>query len=316
MMILSYFASRRRQRQAAIPELAHIPPSPWRQGWRQLRRNRLAMFCLILLAVMAVWCVLGPVWSPWRDDATDALSINQPPGAEHWLGTDFLGRDVYTRLLLAGRISLIIGLLTMVMSVCLGYLLGALSGYVGGLTDKLIMRVADLVMTIPGLPLLIVAGAMLSELDFSPDSRIYMVVVMISLLEWPRLARLVRGQCLSLRERDFMLATQVLGLSARRRLFGHLLPNTIPILVVMATMAVANAILSESALSYLGLGVVPPTPSWGNMMDAANSLIDFQRRPWLWMPPGIAIFITVIAINVLGDGLRDAMDPNMKPRLK
>ncbi|HEN5108821.1 oligopeptide ABC transporter permease [Klebsiella pneumoniae] len=316
MMILSYLASRRRQRQAAIPALAHITPSPWRQGWRQLRRNRLAMFCLLLLAVMAVWCVMGPVWSPWSDDATDALSINQPPGAEHWLGTDFLGRDVYTRLLLAGRISLVIGLLTMVMSVCLGYLLGALSGYVGGLTDKLIMRVADLVMTIPGLPLLIVAGAMLSELDFSPDSRIYMVVVMLSLLEWPRLARLVRGQCLSLRERDFMLATQVLGLSARRRLFGHLLPNTIPILVVMATMAVANAILSESALSYLGLGVVPPTPSWGNMMDAANSLIDFQRRPWLWMPPGIAIFITVIAINVLGDGLRDAMDPNMKPRLK
>lgn len=165
-MILSYLASRRRQRQAAIPALAHITPSPWRQGWRQLRRNRLAMFCLILLAVMAVWCVLGPVWSPWSDDATDALSINQPPGAEHWLGTDFLGRDVYTRLLLAGRISLVIGLLTMVMSVCLGYLLGALSGYVGGLTDKLIMRVADLVMTIPGLPLLIVAGAMLSELDF------------------------------------------------------------------------------------------------------------------------------------------------------
>ncbi len=108
------------------------------------------MFCLLLLAVMAVWCVLGPVWSPWSDDATDALSINQPPGAEHWLGTDFLGRDVYTRLLLAGRISLVIGLLTMVMSVCLGYLLGALSGYVGGLTDKLIMRVVDLVMTILG----------------------------------------------------------------------------------------------------------------------------------------------------------------------
>ncbi|MDP0710426.1 ABC transporter permease, partial [Klebsiella variicola] len=118
---------------------------------------------------------LGPVWSPWRDDPTYALSIIQPPGAEHWLGTDFLGRDVYTRLLLAGRISLIIGLLTMVMSVCLGYLLGALSGYVGGLTDKLIMRGADLVMSIPGVPLLIVAGAMLSDLDFSPDSRIYMV---------------------------------------------------------------------------------------------------------------------------------------------
>ncbi|MCE5366005.1 ABC transporter permease [Klebsiella oxytoca] len=316
MMLSSLFSSNRRLRDAEIPALAQVTPSPWRQAWQALRHNRLAMLCLLLLVIMALWCTLGPLWSPWKDDATDALMINKPPGAQYWLGTDFLGRDIYTRLLLAGRISLIIGLLTMLLSVTLGYLLGALSGYAGGLTDKLIMRFADLVMTIPGLPLLIVAGAMLSELDFSPDSRIYMVVVMLSLLEWPKLARLVRGQCLSLRERDFMLATQVLGLSARRRLFGHLLPNTVPILVVMATMAVANAILSESALSYLGLGVVPPTPSWGNMMDAANSLIDFQRRPWLWMPPGIAIFITVIAINVLGDGLRDAMDPKMKQRLK
>jgi peptide/nickel transport system permease protein len=200
----------------------------------------------------------------------------------------------------------------MLLSVTLGYLLGALSGYAGGMTDKIVMRFADLMMTIPSLPLLIVMGAMLSELDFSPDSRVYMVIIMLSLLEAPKLARLVRGQILSLRERDFMLATQVLGLSSRRRIFGHLLPNTVPILVVMATMAVANAILSESALSYLGLGVVPPMASWGNMMDAANSLIDFQRRPWLWMPPGIAIFLTVVAINVLGDGLRDALDPKMK----
>ncbi|PIF21538.1 MULTISPECIES: oligopeptide ABC transporter permease [Pantoea] len=311
-MISSLFSTQRRLRKAVIPALAQATSSPWRQAWQALRRNPLAMVCLVLLVVMAIWCVLGPIWSPWQDDATDALMINKPPGAQHWLGTDFLGRDVYTRLLLAGRISLTIGLLTMLLSVALGYLLGAVSGYAGGLTDKLIMRLADLVMTIPSLPLLIVAGAMLSELDFSADARIYMVVIMLSLLEWPKLARLVRGQILSLRERDFMLATQVLGLSSRRRLFGHLLPNTIPILVVMATMAVANAILSESALSYLGLGVVPPTPSWGNMMDAANSLIDFQRRPWLWMPPGIAIFITVVAINVLGDGLRDALDPRMK----
>ncbi|MBU9855571.1 oligopeptide ABC transporter permease [Rahnella bonaserana] len=311
-MFGSLFSTNRRLREAQIPALSQVTPSPWLQAWRALRQNRLAMFCLILLMIMAVWCIVGPYYSPWRDDATDALMINKAPNAEHWLGTDFLGRDVYTRLLLAGRISLIIGMLTMLLSVTLGYLMGAVSGYVGGITDKIIMRFADLVMTIPSLPLLIVMGAMLSELDFSPDSRVYMVIVMLSLLEWPKLARLVRGQILSLRERDFMLATQVLGLSSRRRLFGHLLPNTVPILVVMATMAVANAILSESALSYLGLGVVPPTPSWGNMMDAANSLIDFQRRPWLWMPPGVAIFITVIAINVLGDGLRDALDPKMK----
>lgn len=311
-MFGSLFSTQRRLREAHIPVLAQVTPSPWRQAWQALRQNRLAMFCLVLLLVMAVWCIVGPYYSPWQDDATDALMINKAPNAEHWLGTDFLGRDVYTRLLLAGRISLIIGMLTMLLSVTLGYLMGAVSGYVGGITDKIIMRFADLVMTIPSLPLLIVMGAMLSEMDFSPDSRVYMVIVMLSLLEWPKLARLVRGQILSLRERDFMLATQVLGLSPRRRLFGHLLPNTVPILVVMATMAVANAILSESALSYLGLGVVPPTPSWGNMMDAANSLIDFQRRPWLWMPPGVAIFITVIAINVLGDGLRDALDPKLK----
>lgn len=315
-MIRSHFFTHRRLRKAVIPALAQATPSLWHQAWQALRRNPLAMLCLVLLIIMAIWCVLGPLWSPWQDDATDALMINKPPGAQHWLGTDFLGRDVYTRLLFAGRISLTIGLLTMLLSVTLGYLLGAVSGYAGGLTDKLIMRLADLVMTIPSLPLLIVAGAMLSEFDFSADARIYMVIIMLSLLEWPKLARLVRGQILSLRERDFMLATQVLGLSSRRRLFGHLLPNTVPILVVMATMAVANAILSESALSYLGLGVVPPTPSWGNMMDAANSLIDFQRRPWLWMPPGIAIFITVVAINVLGDGLRDALDPRMKRSLK
>ena len=214
-------------------------------------------------------------------------------------------------MLLAGRISLTIGLVSMLLSVTLGYVLGALAGYLGGVADRLIMRFADLLMTIPGLPLLIIMGAMLTELDVSADYRIYMVMIMLSLLGWPSLARLVRGQILSLRERDFMLATEVLGLSTRRRLFGHLLPNTVPILVVVATMAVANAILSESALSYLGLGVVPPTPSWGNMMDAANSLIDFQRRPWLWMPPGLAIFVTVVAINILGDGLRDALDPKM-----
>ncbi len=309
------FPSRRRRwRQAGLPALATVSPSPVAQAWRRLRRNPLAMISLALLLLMAIWCTFGPWFSPWADDATDALMINHAPGAGHWLGTDFLGRDIYTRLLRAGRISLTVGLVSMVLSVTLGYLLGASAGYLGGWVDKVIMRFADLLMTIPSLPLLIIMGAMLSELGISPDYRIYMVMVMLSLLGWPSLARLVRGQILSLRERDFMLATEVLGLSTRRRILGHLLPNTVQILIVVATMGVANAILSESALSYLGLGVVPPTPSWGNMMDAANSLIDFQRRPWLWMPPGVAIFVTVIAINVLGDGLRDALDPKMKRR--
>ncbi|TCL06255.1 oligopeptide ABC transporter permease [Sodalis ligni] len=304
--------SRSRWRKGTLPALAQVSPSPAGEAWRHLKRNRLAMLCLFLLLLMAVGCIAGPWFSPWNNDATDVLMMNKPPSGTHWLGTDFLGRDIYTRLLLAGRISLTVGIVSMVLSVVLGYLLGASAGYCGGWVDKIIMRFADLLMTIPSLPLLIIMGAMLSELDISPDLRIYMVMAIISLLGWPSLARLVRGQILSLRERDFMLATEVLGLSVRRRIFGHLLPNTVPLLIVVATMGVANAILGESTLSYLGLGVVPPTPSWGNMIDAANSLIDFQRRPWLWMPPGVAIFITVIAINILGDGLRDALDPRMK----
>ncbi|EMB7754774.1 TPA: ABC transporter permease [Serratia marcescens] len=311
MLATLFFGRRRRWRQVQLPALAQLSPPPAAQAWRRLRRHRPAMISLALLVLLALLCLIGPSLSPWRDDAGDVLNINQAPSGAHWLGTDFLGRDICTRLLLAGRISLTIGLVSMLLSVTLGYVLGALAGYLGGVADRLIMRFADLLMSIPGLPLLIIMGAMLTELDVSPDYRIYMVMIMLSLLGWPSLARLVRGQILSLRERDFMLATEVLGLSTRRRLFGHLLPNTVPILVVVATMAVANAILSESALSYLGLGVVPPTPSWGNMMDAANSLIDFQRRPWLWMPPGLAIFVTVVAINILGDGLRDALDPKM-----
>jgi peptide/nickel transport system permease protein len=314
MMLRQLFTPSRRWRQAALPALAQRASSPGNEAWRQLRRNRPAMASLALLLLMVLWCAVGPYFSPWRDDATDIMMINKAPDAAHWLGTDFLGRDIYTRMLLAGRISLTIGLVTMLLSVTLGYAVGAVAGYAGGLTDKLLMRLADLLMTIPSLPLLIIMGAVVTELGIPPDYRIYLVMVMLSLLGWPSLARLVRGQILSLRERDFMLATEVLGLSARRRILGHLLPNTVPILIVVATLGVANAILSESALSYLGLGVVPPTPSWGNMMDAANSLIDFQRRPWLWMPPGAAIFLTVVAINLLGDALRDALDPHMTRR--
>ena len=169
-------------------------------------------------------------------------------------------------------------------------------------------------MTIPSLPLLIILGAVLSELQVAPELRIYLVMLILSLLGWTNLARIIRSQIQSLRSRDFMLATEVLGLPLWRQLFVHLLPNTIPTLIVVATTGVAGAILNESYLSYLGLGVVPPTPSWGNMMDTANSFVDFQRRPWLWMPPGLAIFATVIAINILGDGLRDALDPRMQTR--
>ncbi|OWJ66548.1 ABC transporter permease [Inquilinus limosus] len=306
---------RRRAREAELAELAGrlaVTRSPLGDALWRLRRNRAALVAATVLLLIVLVCVVGPWISPWDLNATDALSPNRPPGLRHWLGTDFLGRDILARLMAAGRISLTVGLASVLLSVVVGYIAGAVAGYLGGLVDAVIMRCADIVMTIPTLPLLIILGAVLSELKVPPDQRIYLVVVMLSLPNWIRVARLVRSQILSLRERDFMVATEVLGLPLHRRLFHHLLPNTVPILIVVATVGVADAILNEAYLSYLGLGVVPPTPSWGNMMDTANSFVDFQRRPWLWVPPGVAIFLTVVAINILGDGLRDALDPKMK----
>lgn len=174
------------------------------------------------------------------------------------------------------------------------------------------MRIAEIFMALPSLPLLIILGAIMSDLKVPPPDRIYFLMLILGILSWPSLARLVRGQILTLREQEFMQATEALGLRDRRKIFRHLLPNTVPIIIVTATLGVAGAILSESALSYLGLGVVPPTPSWGNMISEANGLIEFRKRPWIWIPPGMCILITVVAINLIGDGLRDALDPKMK----
>ncbi|WP_440604653.1 oligopeptide ABC transporter permease [Bacillus sp. GB_SG_008] len=286
--------------------------SPWRQAYSRLKKNKLALFGLYSLIFMFVFSFIGPFFSPYVSGTVQVGLINKPPTFSHWLGTDQLGRDILTRLMLAGRISLTIGLASMFLSVIIGTLLGAISGFYRGVVDHLIMRIADVLMSIPGLPLLIIMGAILSEWKLPSEYRIYVVMIMLSLVGWPGLARLVRGQILTLREQAFMQAADVLGLKDYRKILYHLIPNTIPLLIVVATLNIAGAILSESALSYLGLGVVPPTPSWGNMINAANSLIDFQKRPWLWIPPGFAIFLTVVSINLLGDALRDALDPKLK----
>jgi peptide/nickel transport system permease protein len=290
----------------------HPTPSLWNQSLERLQNNRLALGGLAFLAFMFLFSFVGPVFSPYLTDDVDIDIMNNPPTFQHWLGTDALGRDILTRLMLAGRVSLTVGIASMLLSVLLGSVTGAVSGYYRGLPDTVLMRVADVLMSIPDLPLLIVIAALLSEWKVPDDYRIYIVMIMLSLVGWPGLARLVRGQILSLRERPFMQAAEALGLDDRRKIFHHLLPNVVPLLLVVATLRVAGAILSESVLSFLGLGVIPPTPSWGNMIDAANNLIDFQKRPWLWIPPGMAIFLTVISINLFGDGLRDALDPQLK----
>ncbi|UUZ97215.1 ABC transporter permease [Paenibacillus sp. P25] len=276
-----------------------------------MRKNKLALSGLVFLLAMVLFCFIGPLFSGHTTDRVTVSLINKPPGAAHWLGTDNLGRDVLARLMQAGRISLLVGLVSMVLSIVIGSVLGTLAGFYRGFVDHLVMRTADILLTVPEIPILIIIGAILSDLKVPSEYRIYFVMLLISLMAWPQLARLVRSQILSFRERPFMLAAEALGLRDRRKLY-HLMLNAVPVIIVVATLTVARAILSESVLSYLGLGVVPPTPSWGNMMASANSLIDFQTRPWLWIPPGTAIFLTVISINLLGDGLRDALDPRTK----
>lgn len=307
---------------AVHTEITKPNPSPpanrrsslWKHALLKLRKNKLAMFGAGFLLFIFLFCFIGPLFSPYSSGAVNAPMAKSPPSASHWLGTDNLGRDVLTRVMQAGRISLTVGLASMLLSVLIGSVLGVISGYYRGAVDQVIMRAADVLMTIPGLPLLFIMGAVLSEFKVPSDSRLYIVMLMLSLVGWPGLARLVRSQIFSLREQEFMHAAEALGLRDRRKLFHHLLPNTVPLLIVSATLHVGGAIISESVLSYFGLGVVPPTPSWGNMIDMANSIIDFQKRPWMWIPPGVAIFATVISVNLLGDGLRDALDPKMKSR--
>lgn len=289
-----------------------VKSSLWRQSIRKLLKNKLAVGGFAVVVFMFLLCFAGPVFSPYTDNKVNMTMMNKAPNIHHWLGTDKLGRDVLTRVMQAGRISLTVGIASMVLSVFIGTLLGAIAGYYRGIVDQVIMRIADLLLTIPSLPLLFIFGALLSEWKVPTDYRMYIVMLILSLVGWPSLARMVRGQLLSLREREFMQATIVLGLRDRRKLVNHLLPNLVPLLIVIATLNIGGAILSESVLSFFGLGVMPPTPTWGNMIDAANNMIDFQERPWLWVPPGFSIFATVIAINIFGDGLRDVLDPKQK----
>ncbi|AWB44787.1 peptide ABC transporter permease [Paenibacillus sp. CAA11] len=306
---MSFLSSDAPHAESFTPERKKAKSSLWRTAFKSLLRNKLAVTGLIVVLFMFLACFMGPFFSPYTDGRVNLAQMNRPPSLHHWLGTDKLGRDVLTRVLQAGRISLTVGLASMVLSVFIGSILGAIAGYYRGIVDQVVMRIADLLLTIPSLPLLFIAGALLSDWKVPTDYRMYIVMVMLSLVGWPGLARMVRGQMLSLREREFMQAATVLGLRDRRKLFHHLLPNIIPLLIVIATLNIGGSILMESVLSFFGLGVIPPTPTWGNMIDTANNLIDFQERPWLWIPPGFSIFATVIAINLFGDGLRDVLDP-------
>lgn len=286
--------------------------SPWRLAFKRLRKNKLAMTGLFVLIFMFIFSFIGPLLSPYNVIQTNILNANKAPSAQHWLGTDSIGRDVLLRLMLGGRISLLVGLVSVSISVIVGTTVGGLSGFYGAWVDNLLMRVADIFMAAPFFPILIILSAVMSDRKVTPESRIFIVMFIIGILSWAGLSRLIRGQILSLREQEFMQAAEALGIRDSRKIMKHLIPNVIPTIIVSATLGIGGAILTESALSYLGLGVNPPIPSWGNMIQAANNFYNLQFRPWLWIPPGVCIFVTVMSINLLGDGLRDALDPKLK----
>jgi peptide/nickel transport system permease protein len=275
--------------------------------WRRFKRHRLAMFGLSVLGVLVALAILAPVLTPYSPTAVDLTAYRIPPDRDHWLGTDTAGRDVMTRLLYAGRVSLSVGLVAVSIYTGIGIVLGALAGYFGGWLDSVIMRLADVVLSFPTLIIIITLASVLGP-------SIYNVMLAIGLLGWPPIARLLRGQLLSLRETEFIIGARAVGCSDRRLIFRHLLPNAMAPVLVAATFGIAYAILIEAGLSFLGLGVQPPTPSWGNMLTDAQSLTVLESMPWLWLPPGLMIALAVLSINFIGDGLRDALDPYLQNR--
>jgi len=271
--------------------------------WRRLKRNRLAMVSLMILLFMYSMAVFAPYVSPHDHQATELGDKLRPPSSEHPLGTDPYGRDVLSRVIFGSRISLSVGFVSVAISTTLGTILGAIAGYYGGIVDNIIMRFVDIVISFPVLFLILTVMAVVGPSIFN-------IMIVIGFTAWPGVARLVRGQFLSLREQEFAEAARALGAEDGRVIFRHILPNAMAAIIVSATLGVAGAILTESGLSFLGLGVQPPTPSWGNMLFEGKSY--FRQAWWIAVFPGLAIFLTVLSLNMVGDGLRDALDPRLK----
>lgn len=274
-------------------------------AWRRFRRNKLAMFGMLVIVILIISSLLAPFISHYDPNEIDLYKIESSPEGIHWLGTDELGRDMFSRLLYGGRVSLAVGIFASLAEIAIGVSLGSVAGFYGGAVDSVIMRITDIIMCFP---FFVVAIALAAMVGPSMTNLIFIIAI----LEWTKIARIVRAEILSLKNRDYIKAARSLGLGNIRIIIKHVLPNTFASIMVFSTLAIANGILTEAALSFLGLGVRPPQPSWGNMLAAAQSMRVLQYEWWMWIPPGMMVFITVISINFLGDGLRDALDPKLK----
>ena len=278
------------------------PVSPAQHAMRRFRRHPLAVIGLVLFILVLILTLSAPLIDRYPYEQLNLRDKFLSPSAAHWLGTDRVGRDIWSRLLHGGRVSLLVGVSSAAMTIGIGTLLGVLSGYYGGITDMLIMRFTDVVMTFPGVVIILTVATFLGP-------SIWNVIMLIGLFGWMGTARLVRGQVLSLREQQYVMAARAIGTSNGRIIRTHVLPGVVAPLLASVTFAINGGILLEAGLSFLGVGIPLPTPSWGNMLETARSLDVLQDGPWIWMPPAFMILLTVLNINFIGDGLRDALDP-------
>ena len=278
------------------------PVSPAQHAMRRFRRHPLAVIGLVLFILVLILTLGAPLIDRYPYEQLNLRDKFLSPSAAHWLGTDRVGRDIWSRLLHGGRVSLLVGVSSAAMTIGIGTLLGVLSGYYGGIVDMLIMRFTDVVMTFPGVVIILTVATFLGP-------SIWNVIMLIGLFGWMGTARLVRGQVLSLREQQYVMAARAIGTSNGRIIRTHVLPGVVAPLLASVTFAINGGILLEAGLSFLGVGIPLPTPSWGNMLETARSLDVLQDGPWIWMPPAFMILLTVLNINFIGDGLRDALDP-------
>jgi peptide/nickel transport system permease protein len=297
-------------------DITERPPlTPTQVAWRRFRRHKMAIAGIFILIAIILYVTLGTFFFTEAQANVTDLSIKlSPPSLEHPFGTDMVGRDLLARTIYGGQISILIGLLAVVVSILVGVLIGAVSGYYGGTTDSILMRFTEAVFNIPSLFLLILLAKMLSgkisNFNFmgrSFSGSVVVIIAVIGFTSWMYLARIVRSNVLSLKEQEYITAARCTGASNFSIIFSHILPNTTAPIIVSATLLVAGAILAEAYVSFLGVGVQPPTPTWGNMLDQAYH--HLEREPWMWFFPGMLILLAVLGINFVGDGLRDALDP-------
>jgi peptide/nickel transport system permease protein len=286
----------------ALPRARHWRQAPLLRAAIRFSRMKMPMCGLVLLLLVLGAIILLPLLLGTTPDTIDLLALHAPPSAEHWLGTDGVGRDVFARVLAGGRVSMMVACGSVSIALTIGFAVGAVAALGGPIANAVAMRSVDLAMTLPPVVLLLVLSAIAGQ-------GVGSTILVIAVLSWPVLARLVRARLMELRERDFVIAARGMGARFWHIILRHGLPNSIDILVVYTTLQIASAILLEAGLSFLGLGIPPPAASWGNMLNTARSTVVLEQYPWEWLAPGAALLLTTLAINFVGDGLRGALDP-------